>query len=65
MGAGFDFYFAAFLNQTGGVGDVPAEGGEESVEEIVAELGFHVAWVFVFGKILRERLDEADKLVPE
>lgn len=59
LGAGFDFDFAFGLDEAGFVGDVPAEGGEEGVEEVVAELGFDVAWVFVVGEILGEGFDEA------
>jgi hypothetical protein len=59
LGAGFDFDFAMFLDEAGGIGDVPAEGSEEGVEEIVAELGFDVAGFFVFGKVVGEGIDQA------
>jgi len=61
LGAGFDFDFAVFLDEAGGIGDVPAEGGEEGVEEVVAELGFDVAGLFVFGEVVGKGFDKAEE----
>lgn len=59
LGAGFDFDFALRLDEAGFVGDVPAEGGEKGIEEVVAELGFDVAGRFMLGEVVAEGIDEA------
>ena len=54
--------FALLLNQPRAVFHVPAERAEEGIQEIIAELGFHVRRFFEFGKSLTKRFHEPIQL---
>jgi hypothetical protein len=58
MREAFDFNFAFLLDETGPIFHVPAEGAEEGIEEIVAELRFGVAGLFQFGEASAKRFHQ-------
>lgn len=63
--AAFDLHFALRLNQTGAVLQIPAEGAEEGVEEIVAKLGFDIPGFFEFRQIALKDSDQTGELFLE